>query len=123
MGLYRDIMGNGKENGSYYLGFRVEVRRTPHPVIVRETSNCIRVLLYSYYTTITGLGVLLSCTRVWKNTCRLVRNEERIAALVFWTLRGQRKNPSTHSFRSARKPAANLRNHPSVLGLTSAGWG
>ena len=64
MGLYRDIIGNGKENGSYYLGFRVEIRRTPHPVIVavRDTSNCIRVLLYSYYTTITGWGVLLSCT-------------------------------------------------------------
>ena len=38
------------------------VRRTPHPVIVtiRDTSNYIRVLLYSYYTTITGWGVHLS---------------------------------------------------------------
>ena len=33
----------------------------PHPVIVtiRDTSNYIRVLLYSYYTTITGWGVHL----------------------------------------------------------------
>ena len=31
------------------------IRRTPHPVIVtiRDTSNYIKVLLYSYYTTIT----------------------------------------------------------------------
>ena len=36
----------------------------PHPVIVtiRDNKDCIRVLLYSYYTTITGWGVLLSST-------------------------------------------------------------
>ena len=36
-------------------------RWTPHPVIVtiRDNRDCIRVLLYSYYTTITGWGVLL----------------------------------------------------------------
>ena len=52
-------MDNGKENGSYH---RLYVRRTPHPVIVsiRDTSNYIRVLLYSYYTSITGWGVHLS---------------------------------------------------------------
>ena len=34
---------------------------TPHPVIVtiRDNRDYIRVLLYSYYTTITGWGVLL----------------------------------------------------------------
>ena len=36
-------------------------RRTPHPVIVtiKDNKDYIRVLLYSYYTTITGWGVLL----------------------------------------------------------------
>ena len=39
----------------------VYVRWTPHPVIVtiRDNRGYIRVLLYSYYTTITGWGVLL----------------------------------------------------------------
>ena len=60
-GLYR---GNGKRNGNYCLGFRVqglEVRWTPYPVIVTigDNRDYIRVLLYSYYTTITGWGVLL----------------------------------------------------------------
>ena len=38
---------------------------TPHPVIVtrRDNRDCIRVLLYSYYTTITGWGVLLGHPR------------------------------------------------------------
>ena len=40
------------------------VRWTPHPVIVtiRDNRDYIRVLLYSYYTTITGWGVLLKDT-------------------------------------------------------------
>ena len=39
----------------------VGVRWTPHPAIVtiRDKKPCIRVLLYSYYATITGRGVLL----------------------------------------------------------------
>ena len=39
-------------------------RRTPHPVIVtiRDNKDLIRVLFYSYYTTITGSGVLLLYT-------------------------------------------------------------
>ena len=39
----------------------VHIRRTPHPVTVtiRDNRDYIRVLLYSYYTTITGWGVLL----------------------------------------------------------------
>ena len=47
--------------GGYRLGFRVYVRCTPHPVIVTigDNRDYIRVLLYSYYTTITGWGVLL----------------------------------------------------------------
>ena len=38
-----------------------EFRRTPHPVIVtiRDNDAYIRVLLNSYYATITGWGVLL----------------------------------------------------------------
>ena len=37
------------------------LRWTPHPVIVTimDNKDYIRVLLYSYYTTITGWGVLL----------------------------------------------------------------
>ena len=37
------------------------LRWTPHPVIVtiRDNKDYIKVLLYSYYTTITGWGVLL----------------------------------------------------------------
>ena len=36
-------------------------RRTSHPVIVaiRDNKDYTKVLLYSYYTTITGWGVLL----------------------------------------------------------------
>ena len=51
-------MDNGKENGSYH---RLYVRWAPHPVIVaiRDNKDSIRVLLYSYYTTVTGWGVLL----------------------------------------------------------------
>ena len=39
-------------------------RWTPKPVIVniRDNRDYIRVLLYSYYTTITGWGVLLCYT-------------------------------------------------------------
>ena len=42
----------------------VYLRRTPHPVIVtrRHDKDYIRVLFYSYYTTITGWGVLLMYT-------------------------------------------------------------
>ena len=41
--------------------FQACFRWTPHPVIVTVMDNrdYIRVLLYSYYTTITGWGVLL----------------------------------------------------------------
>ena len=40
----------------------LSIRRTPHPVIVtiRDNGDYIGVLLCSYYTTITGWGVLLS---------------------------------------------------------------
>ena len=43
---------------------QISMRWTPHPVIVtiRDISHSasIGVLLYSYYTTTTGLGVLLT---------------------------------------------------------------
>ena len=41
----------------------------PHPVIVtiRDNRDYIGVLLYSYYTTITGWGVLLSYMVVFQN--------------------------------------------------------
>ena len=40
---------------------RISLRWTLHPVVVtmRDNRDYIRVLLYSYYTTITGWGVLL----------------------------------------------------------------
>ena len=43
------------------MSFEVNFRWTPHPVIVtiRNSGGYIRVLLYSYYTTIPGSGVLL----------------------------------------------------------------
>ena len=42
----------------------VHLRWTPHPVIVTigDNRDYIRVLLYSYYSTITGWGVLLMST-------------------------------------------------------------
>ena len=47
--------------GSLQGGYRGYIRWTPHPVIVTigDNRDYIRVLLYSYYTTITGWGVLL----------------------------------------------------------------
>ena len=47
--------------GSYYRA--LYIRRSPHPVIVTIRDNnkdYIRVLFYSYYTTITGWGALLT---------------------------------------------------------------
>ena len=43
------------------IPFRVYFRWTTHPVIVTigDNKHYIKVLLYSYYTTITGWGVLL----------------------------------------------------------------
>ena len=57
LGLYRDSI-NGKESGNYCS---IWFRWTPHPVIVTimDNEDCIRVLLYSHYTTITGWGVHL----------------------------------------------------------------
>ena len=44
--------------GDLSLGVQVRVRWTPHPVIVTigDHRDYIRVLIYSYYTTITGWG-------------------------------------------------------------------
>ena len=46
------------------LLFVVYIRRTPHPVIVtiRGKKDSLRVLFYSYYTTITGWVALLTST-------------------------------------------------------------
>ena len=46
--------------------YRVYFRWTPHPVIVTimDNKDYIGVLLYSYYSTVTGWGVLLRYTRV-----------------------------------------------------------
>ena len=69
-----------------------DFRWIPHPVIVtiRNSEDYIRVLLYSYYTTITGWGVLLNETAhpgalgsavvcEWSSTLRstLIPNEAR----------------------------------------------
>ena len=57
-----DCLGS-RANSKAVLSSRSQVcvRWTPHPVIVtiRGNKDYIRVLLYSYYTTITGWGVLL----------------------------------------------------------------
>ena len=47
---------------------RYGFRWTPHPVIVsiKDNRDYVRVLFYSYYTTITGWGVLL---RYWFYLC------------------------------------------------------
>ena len=52
---------SNKFNVSWWV-IELSIRWTPHPVIVtiRDTRDDIGVLLYSYYTTITGWGVLLS---------------------------------------------------------------
>ena len=67
MGIYRE---NGKENGGYYLGFRVPVGGLPHPVMVTKSHNsaATRALLLSYNATITGWGVLQTQT---PETCLL----------------------------------------------------
>ena len=45
-----------------FIGTYILIKWTPHPVIVtiRDNRDYIRVLLYSYYATITGWGVLLT---------------------------------------------------------------
>ena len=68
---YRDHIGysilelfwdNGKENVNYHIKIRVYIGAIggpPHPVIVtiRDKRDYIKVLLYSYCTTITGWGL------------------------------------------------------------------
>ena len=59
--MSREILQNSnspKRCSHHHWGY---VRWTPHPVIVtiRDNRDYIRVLLYSYYTTMTGWGVLL----------------------------------------------------------------
>ena len=62
--LMEKKMGNKIEHEleSGFMRLRVQgLGWTPHPVIViiQDHGNCIMVLLYSYCTTITGLGVHL----------------------------------------------------------------
>ena len=55
--LRSGLAGNySKGPGTQILG--VKVRWTPHPVIatIRDNRDYIKVLLYSYYATITGWG-------------------------------------------------------------------
>ena len=53
------------------LSSHVYLRWTPHPVIVTlgDNRDYIRVLLYSYYATITGWGVLLMYTPTFWGYC------------------------------------------------------
>ena len=64
--------------------FKVYFRRTPHPVIVtlRDTEDYSRVLLYSYYTTITGWVVLLTYTADLGSRKLRARTHK----LLFWAL-------------------------------------
>ena len=54
-------LSSGSPSLSVSISHEVNIRGTPHPVIVviRDNRDYIRVLSYSYYTTITGWGVLL----------------------------------------------------------------
>ena len=58
------VRGMATEHSTQRAQYPVYLRRTPHPVIVtiRDNQDYIRVLLHSYYTTITGWGVLLRYT-------------------------------------------------------------
>ena len=51
------------------LGLRESFRWTPHPVIVtiRDNRDYIRVLLYFYYTTITG--IIYKCVQMDMACC------------------------------------------------------
>ena len=55
-GLLPEMIEKGLSMGSI-----IRVRWTPHPVIVaiRDNKDKIRILVYFYYITITGWGVLL----------------------------------------------------------------
>ena len=46
------------------------LRWTPHPAIVtvEDNKDYIRVLLYSYFTTMTGWGVLLRDPPIWETS-------------------------------------------------------
>ena len=66
--LMPEALHGPKSSSITTLGVHVSIKQpqtsfwwTPHPVIVtiRDNRDYIRVLLYSYYTTITGWGVLL----------------------------------------------------------------
>ena len=56
-----DFKAQGILGGIIWGYERVFLRWTPHPAIVtiRDNRDYIRALVYSYYTTITGWGVLL----------------------------------------------------------------
>ena len=59
----------GCEAAAYHLD---SLGETPHPVIgtIRANKDYIRVSLYSYYTTITGWGVLIESPRFWRSQFR-----------------------------------------------------
>ena len=58
----RDLKRGGVRCSERFNKPRPVSKVDPHPVIVtiRDNRDYIRVLLYSYYTTITGWGVLLT---------------------------------------------------------------
>ena len=58
---YQQLDGAALTADSASPELRVHIRWTPHPVIVtiRDNRDYLRVLLYSYYITITGWGLLL----------------------------------------------------------------
>ena len=77
------------------LGLRGHIRWTPHPVIVaiRDNKDYTRVPFYSYYTTITGWGVL----QRYNMRCAVPNEIELLYKL--WDLRSEpRWAASTFSF-------------------------
>ena len=81
------------------------IRWTPHPVIVtiRDIKDYIRVLLFSYYTTVTGWGVLLrNTTGILGPQTRLFYYNPHVKASAGFMLGLQR------SRRGLRGPSAQI---------------
>ena len=71
----RQDLRTSKQKASSYHGQISYFRRTPHPATVtaKYKNNYTRLLLYSYYSTITGQGALLNHTpsqRLGNRTCQ-----------------------------------------------------
>ena len=73
LAVYRRYMQPREGRSRLYM-VSYKLGGPPHPVIVtiRDNRDYIRVLLYSYYTTVTGWGVLLTYRSDIYFGCRVV---------------------------------------------------